>query len=66
MANNSYTKVVQNAAHVGTAIAAALDKMVQSGFDSEKLHIVGHSMGSQVAGHVGRKVSFEIPRITGT
>lgn len=65
LANDSYIKVVKNAPLVGTGVAMALDEMVKSGFNPEKLHIVGHSMGSQVAGHVGRKATFQVPRITG-
>ncbi|XP_032671812.1 pancreatic triacylglycerol lipase-like isoform X2 [Odontomachus brunneus] len=65
LANESYPTVVKNVANVGAVLALALDSMVQAGFNSNKLHIVGHSMGSQVAGHIGRKVSFQVPRITG-
>ncbi|XP_011175763.2 lipase member H-B [Solenopsis invicta] len=65
LANESYLKVARNAPRVADALVMFLDKMIKSGFDKEKLHIVGHSMGSQISGYVGRKVSFEIPRITG-
>lgn len=58
-------KAVRNAPHVAAALTVTLDKMIASGFDSEKLHIVSHSLGSQVAGYIGRSVSFQIPRITG-
>lgn len=56
---------VKNAFHVAAALTVTLDKMVGSGFNSEKLHIVAHSLGSQVAGYLGRSVNFQIPRITG-
>ncbi|KAH0954067.1 hypothetical protein HN011_009505 [Eciton burchellii] len=65
LANDSYISLVKNAPRIGADIAKALDEMVKSGFDSEKLHVVGHSMGGQIAGNIGRKVSFKIPRITG-
>jgi len=65
LANGSYISLVKNAPFIGADIAKALDEMVKSGFDSEKLQVVGHSMGSQIAGYIGRKVSFKIPRITG-
>ncbi|XP_012533657.1 lipase member H-A [Monomorium pharaonis] len=65
LANESYLKVARNAPRVANVLVTFLDKMVKSNFDTEKLHIVGHSMGSQIAGYVGRKVNFQIPRITG-
>ncbi|XP_014483301.1 PREDICTED: lipase member H-A-like [Dinoponera quadriceps] len=65
LANESYTKVVMSTAPIGAALALVLDNMVQTGFDPEKLYIVGHSMGGQIAGYVGRKVSFQLSRITG-
>ncbi|XP_011695073.1 PREDICTED: phospholipase A1 member A [Wasmannia auropunctata] len=65
LANDSYVTVVINAPHVADALVTALDEMAKSGFDTEKLHIVGHSMGSQISGYIGRKVSFQVPRITG-
>lgn len=65
LANDSYINVVGNARVVGAGVAMALDEMVKSGFNPEKLHIVGHSMGGQVAGYVGRGVGFQIRRITG-
>ncbi|RLU19237.1 hypothetical protein DMN91_007794 [Ooceraea biroi] len=65
LANDSYMTVVKNAPIVGAGVAMALNEMVNSGFNPEKLHIVGHSMGGQVAGYIGRKVSFQISRITG-
>lgn len=65
MVSDSYVKAIKNAFHVAAVLTVTLDKMVGSGFDSEKLHIVSHSLGSQVAGHIGRNVNFEVPRITG-
>ncbi|XP_011646564.1 pancreatic triacylglycerol lipase-like [Pogonomyrmex barbatus] len=65
LANESYMKLTTNAGRIGDALATALDDMKRSGFDTEKLHIVAHSMGSQISGYIGRKVNFQIPRITG-
>jgi len=65
LANNSYIIVTKSAPHIAEALAMALDQMDNSGFDTEKLHIVGHSLGGQIAGYIGRKVNFSIPRITG-
>ncbi|CAL1689093.1 unnamed protein product [Lasius platythorax] len=65
LVNDSYMRAVINAPYIAAALAMTLDKLVESGFDSEKLHIVSHSLGSQIAGYIGRNVSFQIPRITG-
>ncbi|EFN66713.1 Phospholipase A1 member A [Camponotus floridanus] len=65
LVSDSYMTAVKNAFHVAAALTVTLDKMVGSGFNSEKLHIVAHSLGSQVAGYLGRSVNFQIPRITG-
>lgn len=65
LANNSYVVVATNVLRIAEALVIALDQMKRSGFDTEKLHIVAHSLGGQVAGYIGRKVSFLIPRITG-
>jgi len=65
VANDSYPLVARNAFNVGTTIVETLNKLVTLGFDPEKFHIVGHSMGAQIAGNIGRRVSFKIPRITG-
>ncbi|XP_076290869.1 inactive pancreatic lipase-related protein 1-like [Lasioglossum baleicum] len=50
---------------VGAAIANALDQLVAHGLDCNKVHIVGHSLGAQVAGHVGIHINCNISRITG-
>jgi pancreatic triacylglycerol lipase len=65
IARDNYVKVAENIPRVGDVVASALEEMVKSGFNKEKLHIVGHSMGGQVAGYIGRKINFQIPRITG-
>jgi len=65
LANDSYSVVARNAFHVADALTMVLDKMAKSGFDTEKLHIIGNSLGCHIAGYIGKKVSFQIPRITG-
>lgn len=57
--------MVTNVARVADVLSTALNQMKDVGFDTEKLHIVSHSIGSQVAGYIGRKVNFSVPRITG-
>ncbi|KYN02692.1 Pancreatic triacylglycerol lipase, partial [Cyphomyrmex costatus] len=65
LANDSYVTVTRNAPRIANVLTMILDKMAKLDFDTEKLHVVGHSMGSQIAGYIGRKVNFKIPRITG-
>ncbi|KAI4501833.1 hypothetical protein M0802_003168 [Mischocyttarus mexicanus] len=61
----NYLEVAFNAKFVGRVLALALNKMVVAGFNSDSLHVVGHSMGSQIAGHIGELANFKLPRITG-
>ncbi|XP_050451498.1 phospholipase A1 member A-like [Cataglyphis hispanica] len=65
LVSHSYLKAVRNVPNVAAALTVTLNNMIASGFNSEKLHIVSHSLGSQIAGYIGRSVSFQIPRITG-
>ncbi|XP_015588417.1 lipase member H-A [Cephus cinctus] len=65
VASQSYLRAVPEIKGVGAAFAEALRTMVNSGFEIEKLHVVGHSLGAQVSGYIGRSLNFTIPRITG-
>ncbi|XP_036149306.1 pancreatic triacylglycerol lipase-like [Monomorium pharaonis] len=65
LAKDLYPIAVEHVSRVGDAVTTALNKMVESGFDTKKLHIVGHSLGAQVSSYIGKKVNFQIPRITG-
>ncbi|XP_011883212.1 PREDICTED: lipase member H-B-like isoform X2 [Vollenhovia emeryi] len=65
LANDSYVNLAINAPLIGKVLATLFNEMKKSGVDTEKLHIVAHSMGSQIAGYIGRQVNFDIPRITG-
>lgn len=44
--------------------AKGLENLVNAGMNTETLHIVSHSLGCQLAGFIGRFLSFQIPRIT--
>ncbi|XP_076647999.1 pancreatic triacylglycerol lipase-like [Halictus rubicundus] len=50
---------------VGGAIGNGLNQLVDHGLNTVKIHIIGHSLGGQVAAHVGSHTKFVIPRITG-
>ncbi|KAK2575778.1 hypothetical protein KPH14_007163 [Odynerus spinipes] len=60
-----YHEVVMKAPDVGRVLAEVINKIVTLGINSETIHVIGHSMGAQVAGHVGRQTNFKLSRITG-
>lgn len=57
--------VVSRVKLVSKEVAEGLNRLVENGLDSENIHIVGHSLGGQVAGFLAGFVNFIIPRITG-
>lgn len=65
IAGQKYPNVVSNVQGVGYVLAEALNEMVDQGLPRDNIHVVGHSMGAQVAGFLGRQTSFELRRITG-
>lgn len=65
VAGSFYLIGVMDVGSVGKAIAGVLDQMVARGLNPNKIHIVGHSMGGQVSGYVGKYVTHKIARITG-
>ncbi|XP_022814759.1 inactive pancreatic lipase-related protein 1-like [Spodoptera litura] len=57
MAQGSYAlNAVWNAKRVGPAAAEQLNKLIDLGLPLEKLHIIGFSLGSQVAGYTAREL----------
>ncbi|XP_043801520.1 lipase member H-A-like [Apis laboriosa] len=50
---------------LSTLVADALNNLVKGGVDAEKIHVIGYSLGAQIAGRIGRQTIFRIPRITG-
>ncbi|KAL5280345.1 hypothetical protein ACFFRR_004370 [Megaselia abdita] len=67
----SYIEAARNVDIVGSSVTNKLYEMFGKGLDISKLHIVGHSLGAQLAGSIGRKLqiisssSMILPRITG-
>ncbi|XP_035294088.1 inactive pancreatic lipase-related protein 1, partial [Cricetulus griseus] len=61
-----YTQATQNVQIVGAEIAY-LVKALQSGFgySPSNVHLIGHSLGSHVAGEAGKRLNGAIGRITG-
>lgn len=41
---------------LGNLLASVVLSAFKNGLDSEKFHIVGHSLGAQMAGMIGRKI----------
>lgn len=48
-----------------TLVADALNSLVKGGVNPKKIHVIGYSLGAQIAGIIGRQTIFKIPRITG-
>ncbi|XP_006608022.2 pancreatic lipase-related protein 2-like isoform X1 [Apis dorsata] len=60
-----YIFAVQHLYEVGKSVATALDNMIENGINSKNIHIIGHSLGSQLSGIIGRNMNYKIGRITG-
>ncbi|XP_012138644.2 phospholipase A1 member A-like [Megachile rotundata] len=50
---------------VGAKVAKSIEKMVEAGVNAKSIHIIGHSLGAQLAGCIGRSLKFKLTRITG-
>lgn len=46
-------------------LSDTINSLVELGLDLENFHLIGHSMGAQMAGFIGRYTKYELPRITG-
>ena len=60
-----YPFAVADISTVGKFVANALDDMVENGINPKKIHIIGHSLGAELAGSIGRQMKVKISRITG-
>ncbi|XP_033334506.2 pancreatic triacylglycerol lipase [Megalopta genalis] len=63
--NENYFVDVEHVNDAGSAIANALDILVARGLNPNNIHIIGHSLGGQVAAFVGSHTNFTVARITG-
>ncbi|KAK7504091.1 hypothetical protein BaRGS_00004823, partial [Batillaria attramentaria] len=63
-ASVNYLQVVANTRLVGKMAAAMLRRLMQIGAPSQSFHLIGHSLGAQIAGYIGSEIS-EIGRISG-
>jgi pimeloyl-ACP methyl ester carboxylesterase len=61
-----YTQATANTQIVGAEIAILVNSYINKGLiSSDSVHIIGHSLGSHIAGYAGERVSPKIGRITG-
>jgi len=64
----NYIQAAKNTKLVGEYVAKLVSLIAQLG-DISNLHLVGHSLGAHVVGHIGKtfqqEFSYKIPRITG-
>ncbi|XP_049288942.1 phospholipase A1 [Anopheles funestus] len=63
-----YVNSVQNGPRVGRYIARFVRFLVMSEFPLEKIHLIGFSLGAEVAGFAGKTLNewgLKLPRITG-
>ncbi|XP_078046323.1 pancreatic triacylglycerol lipase-like [Augochlora pura] len=63
--DRNYIADVVHVQNVGRAIANALNTLVQKGLNPKSVHIIGHSLGGQVAAYVGLHTKSRLLRITG-
>lgn len=59
---------MQNSPRVARYLARFLRFIIENGVDINKLHIIGFSLGAEVAGFAGKILKewkMELPRITG-
>ncbi|XP_037298355.1 pancreatic lipase-related protein 2 isoform X1 [Manduca sexta] len=57
MSHGSYlVNAARNTKKVGAAAADNLNKLIEMGVHIEKLHVIGHSLGSHVAGYTAREL----------
>lgn len=61
-----YPWAVENASIVGKCLAQLIDKLIANGiYRNEDIHIIGFSLGGQIAGLTGNYVQNKLSHITG-
>ncbi|XP_043278158.1 lipoprotein lipase-like isoform X2 [Venturia canescens] len=62
---NYITLAATRVRDVAKVLARSVDRLVQLGCDRKTIHLVGHSLGAQLVGFLGKFSKYSIPRITG-
>ncbi|KAH0539274.1 hypothetical protein KQX54_003442 [Cotesia glomerata] len=62
---DSYLNLLLQVKDMARIIANTLDRLIELGLDLDTFHLIGHSMGAQMAGFVGKYSKYTLPRITG-
>lgn len=65
IAFDNYLIVSLRMKDIARVAAKAITKLVRAGLNVNTLHVIGHSMGAQVAGFMGQYLDFTVPRVTG-
>ncbi|CAB0011059.1 unnamed protein product [Nesidiocoris tenuis] len=60
-----YNHAIENTYFVATTISNFIDELVSKGVTLDRFHIVGFSLGAEIAGLVGKMQSGRLGRITG-
>ncbi|CAB3223265.1 unnamed protein product [Arctia plantaginis] len=64
MAHGSYlVNAARNTKKVGSAAAEQLNRLMDSGLLLEKFHVIGHSLGSHVAGYAARELKNKYNKV---
>lgn len=68
---NYIFQVIPDSEKLGNLVATTLLDLFNTGMDSKKLHIIGHSLGAHIGGLIGRRIyeksdrMFKLNRVTG-
>ncbi|XP_008552895.1 lipase member I isoform X1 [Microplitis demolitor] len=62
---DNYIILIQKIKDMARILSDTINSLVELGLDLENFHLIGHSMGAQMAGFIGRYTKYELPRITG-
>lgn len=68
MTGGRYINSVRNVPRVARYLARFIRFLIENGVDMENIHLIGFSLGAEVAGFAGKTLkewNLELPRITG-